>query len=83
MMRWILDRKGGWIILSLFALAVFVVVNVAAGRVVGMRADLTEDKLYSLSAGTQNIVEKLEKPVELTLYYSDELGKAAPVYGNY
>lgn len=83
MMRWILDRKGGWIILTLIALAVFVVVNVAAGRVVGMRADLTEDKLYSLSAGTQNIVEKLEKPVELTLYYSDELGKAAPVYGNY
>ena len=83
MMRWILDRKGGWIILTLIALAVFVVVNVAAGRIVGMRADLTEDKLYSLSAGTQNIVEKLEKPVELTLYYSDELGKAAPVYGNY
>ena len=83
MLRWILDRKGGWLILTLLALVVFIGVNVAAGRVVGMRADLTEDRLYSLSQGTRNIVEKLQKPVELTLYYSDELGKTAPVYGNY
>ncbi len=83
MLRWILDRKGGWIALTLVALAIFIGVNVAAGRVVGVRADLTEDKLYSLSAGTQNILDKLQKPVELTLYYSDDLGKAAPVYGNY
>lgn len=83
MLRWILDRKGGWVVLTLAALALFVGVNVAAGRIVGMRADLTQDKLYSLSQGTQNILDKLQKPVELTLYYSDELGKQAPVYGNY
>jgi ABC-type uncharacterized transport system involved in gliding motility auxiliary subunit len=83
MFRWILDRKGGWIALSLLAVALFVVVNLAASRVVGLRADLTEDRLYSLSDGTRNIVGKLEKPVELTLYYSDTLGTAAPVYGNY
>lgn len=83
MLRWILDRKGGWIVLTLAALAIFVAVNVAAGHIVGMRADLTEDKLYSLSPGTRNILDKLQKPVELTLYYSDQLGKEAPVYGNY
>lgn len=83
MLRWILDRKGGWIVLTVAALALFVAVNVAAGRIVGMRADLTEDKLYSLSPGTRNILGKLQKPVELTLYYSDQLGKEAPVYGNY
>lgn len=82
-MRWMLEKKGGWIALVLIAVALFVAVNVAAGRVVGMRADLTEDKLYSLSDGTRNLVRKLERPVELTLYYSDALGKAAPVYGNY
>jgi ABC-type uncharacterized transport system involved in gliding motility auxiliary subunit len=82
-MRWMLEKKGGWIALVLIAVALFVAVNVAAGRVVGMRADLTEDKLYSLSDGTRNLVRKLERPVELTLYYSDALGTAAPVYGNY
>lgn len=83
MFRRLMDSKGGWIILSLIAIFVFVGVNVEAGRIVGMRADLTQDKLFSLSPGTRNILAKLEKPVELTLYYSDELGKTAPVYGNY
>ena len=83
MFRRILDKKGGWAALSLLAVALFVVVNLAASRVVGLRADLTEDKLYSLSDGTRNIIAKLEKPVELTLYYSDALGTTAPVYGNY
>lgn len=83
MFRRIMDQKGGWIALSLLAVALFVLVNVAASRFVGLRADLTEDRLYSLSEGTRNIVRKLEKPVELTLYYSDALGTNAPVYGNY
>lgn len=83
MFRRIMDKKGGWAALSLLAVALFVVVNLAASRVVGLRADLTEDRLYSLSDGTRNIIAKLEKPVELTLYYSDALGTAAPVYGNY
>ncbi|MPY72710.1 MAG: hypothetical protein GEU87_00475 [Alphaproteobacteria bacterium] len=83
MFRRIMDQKGGWLALSLLAVALFVLVNVAASRFVGLRADLTEDRLYSLSEGTRNIVRKLEKPVELTLYYSDALGTNAPVYGNY
>ncbi len=83
MLRWILDKKGGWIALAVAAVALFVVVNVAAGHIVGMRADLTQDRLYTLSNGTRDILHKLQKPVELTLYYSDDLGKAAPVYGNY
>jgi ABC-type uncharacterized transport system involved in gliding motility auxiliary subunit len=83
MFRWTLDKTGGWIVVSLVAIALFVAANVAAGRIVGLRADLTEDKLYSLSQGTRNILGKLQKPVELTLYYSDALGTAAPVYGNY
>ena len=83
MLRWILDKKGGWIALTLIAVTLFVVANVAAGRIVGMRADLTQDKLFTLSDGTRNILHKLQKPIQLTLYYSEELGKAAPVYGNY
>ena len=83
MFRWIMDRKGGWIAVSILAVALFVALNLAASRVVGLRADLTEDKLYSLSEGTRNIVAELEKPADLTLYYSDALGTTAPVYGNY
>jgi len=39
------------------------------------RLDLTEQNIYSLSDGTQNILQNLEKDVEVTLYYSDKASK--------
>ena len=83
MFRWIMDRQGGWVILVAAALVFFIVVNIGAGRITGMRADLTQDKLFTLSPGTVNILKGQAKPVALTLYYSEQLGTTAPVYGNY
>ena len=39
------------------------------------RLDLTEQNIYSLSDGTQNILENLEQEVEVILYYSDKASK--------
>ncbi|MAY14244.1 MAG: ABC transporter [Oceanospirillaceae bacterium] len=36
------------------------------------RLDLTEQKLYTLSEGTRNILAQLEQPVELELYFSQK-----------
>lgn len=83
MFRWIMDRKGGWIALAVIAVVLFFAANASVTNVAGMRLDLTEDRLYTLSPGTRSILGKLEKPVSLTLYYSDALGLTAPVYGNY
>ncbi len=83
MFRWIMDRKGGWIALAVIAVVLFFAANASVTNVAGMRVDLTEDRLYTLSPGTRSILGKLEKPVSLTLYYSDALGLTAPVYGNY
>ncbi len=83
MFRWIMDRKGGWVALAGIAVVLFFAANASVTNVAGMRIDLTEDKLYTLSPGTRSILGKLEKPVSLTLYYSDALGLTAPVYGNY
>jgi ABC-type uncharacterized transport system involved in gliding motility auxiliary subunit len=83
MFRWIMDRKGGWIALAVIAVVLFFAANASVTNVAGMRVDLTEDKLYTLSPGTRSILGKLEKPVSLTLYYSDKLGLTSPVYGNY
>lgn len=83
MFRWIMDRKGGWIALGIIAVVLFFAANASVTNVAGMRVDLTEDRLYTLSPGTRSILGKLEKPVSLTLYYSDALGLTAPVYGNY
>lgn len=36
----------------------------------GMRADVTEQKIYTLSQGTKNILAKLNQPIDMKLYYA-------------
>jgi ABC-type uncharacterized transport system involved in gliding motility auxiliary subunit len=48
-------------------------------RVLGStRLDLTEQKMYSLSEGTKNILDKLNQPVHLRLYYSRTAAMTGP-----
>ena len=42
------------------------------------RLDLTENNLFTLSQGTQNILGRLEEPVTLRFYYSQELAANEP-----
>lgn len=60
-------------LLALVLLAVGFVALVAVSTVAlrGARVDLTEQGLYTLSEGTVGILEKLEEPVTLKLYYSE------------
>tara|TARA_B100001057_G_scaffold443042_1_gene478853 strand:+ start:2115 stop:4145 length:2031 start_codon:yes stop_codon:yes gene_type:complete len=37
----------------------------------GLRIDLTEDRLYTITDGTKNILSNLEKPIELRFFYSE------------
>ncbi len=66
-------------------LAVFflLVIAVSAIQIVGrlsgsLRADITEQKLYTLSEGTQRIVQGLRQPVTLRLYYTKTAAINAP-----
>ena len=38
----------------------------------GSRLDLTEDRMFSISQGTGNVLSSLESDVDLTFYYSEE-----------
>src|SRR6185295_3809045 len=58
-------------------LAVLVALNFLA-RAVNLRIDLTQGRVYTLSAGTKAIVGKLEAPVKIRLYYSQG-SSAVPV----
>lgn len=49
----------------------------------GIRLDLTEDKLYSLSIGSKNILENLENPVAVELFFSEEATRDFPQLRNY
>lgn len=75
------NKRSGAALLGVIAIVVFVMVNLAASALPGVRIDLTEDKLFTLSQGTRNVLKSLNRPVKLTLYYSHRLGEEAPPYG--
>jgi len=64
-------------LMGLLVLAVlFLVVNMASNALfTSVRADLTENKLFTLTQGTLNIIAKVEEPITLYLFYSDKVKK--------
>lgn len=44
----------------------------------GVRLDLTESKLYSISPGTQSILDKLDEPINLYFFFSQDASKDSP-----
>ncbi len=49
----------------------------------GMRLDLTENKLYTLSEGTLNILGDMGEPVNLYLYFSEDASRELPQFRSY
>jgi len=60
---------GGLIALAVLFLAVVMLSNVGLR---GVRLDLTQNKLYTLSQGTQQVLRDLKEPVNLYFYFSRE-----------
>ncbi len=57
----------------------FVAFNFASRLLLqGLRFDATEDNLYTLSAGTENIISALDEPVRLKFFYSSDVAQNAP-----
>ncbi len=48
-----------------------------------MRVDMTEDKLYTLSPGTKEILHRIDSPVEVRFYYSKSEQQVPSQYKNY
>jgi ABC-type uncharacterized transport system involved in gliding motility auxiliary subunit len=62
----------------------FIALTVLSGLLLrGARLDLTENRLYTLSSGTLNIVRTLPEPVTLTLFYSAEAAADLPQLRTY
>jgi len=47
------------------------------------RIDLTADRLYTLSSGTVQIVDRLQRPLRLTLYFSEHATRDLPKLRSY
>ncbi len=49
----------------------------------GARLDLTENRLYTLSTGTFNLLESIEEPIRLDFYFSEESSSEFPMVRNF
>ncbi len=64
-------RSAPVLALALLALAFVALVSLSTLALRGARVDLTEQGLYTLSDGTLRILESVDEPVTLKLYYSE------------
>ncbi len=49
----------------------------------GLRIDLTENGLYTLSEGTRDILADMDEPVNLYLYFSEDVSRSLPQFRSY
>lgn len=64
--------------------AAFLIFNMVSGLAfTNARLDLTEQKLYTISDGTKQILGGLEEPINLTFYFSDKSAKELVALRNY
>ena len=80
MNRKILLSGTGVIVAAVLSVAVIVLVN---ATLTSWRLDLTENKLFTLSDGTLNIIQSLEEPVSLDFYVSKKFMTDVPQLLNY
>ena len=74
-----LSNTLGSIVLLLICL---VAINVMASFV-PLRFDLTEERLYTISAGSRKILSNLEEPVRINFYYSRNNAELPPNFKTY
>ncbi|HSX19947.1 MAG TPA: GldG family protein, partial [Gammaproteobacteria bacterium] len=62
-----------------FAIMLFLAINVLSGALFkAWRLDLTGNKIYTLSAGSKEIVAEINEPIILRLYFSKRLANINP-----
>lgn len=75
-----LFSRAGLLVLALVALFLTIGVN---HLFKGVRLDLTQDRLYTLSDGTHNLLKSLDGKATLQLFYSDSQTHDLPFLRNY
>ncbi|MFC1719978.1 Gldg family protein [Pseudomonadota bacterium] len=80
-----MQKKSVYSIGSLVLLVVlFFGVSMLSGNLLkGLRFDLTENGLYTLSEGSRNIVDSLQEPVTLYLFFSEDASRDLPQIRSY
>ncbi len=64
--------------LLLVFISLVAVITVSQVLFKGVRLDLTENKIYSLSDGTRNLLSKIDEPIQLYFFYSRDAASGLP-----
>ncbi len=74
------QRNLGTLSLVLLALVFVAAVTANNSLLTGLRIDLTEDNLYTVSPGTRNVLASIVEPINVYLFFSDsETADIAPL----
>src|SRR5688572_27057965 len=77
-----LDRKTlAWGAVALAAVLLLSVNLLSSLLFKNVKADLTQDGLFTISDGTKRVLAKIDEPISVRLYYTKKLGEVAPLYG--
>src|SRR3990167_4282801 len=79
-MKKLMYSSAGLLVIALAFLAFNMLARVGLSD---WRLDLTEQKLYTISAGTEKVLAEIEQPVELYFFYSDQASKDLPTLRTY
>ena len=72
-----------WVGLALGAVILLSVNLFAATAFRSAKADLTQQRLFTISDGTRAVLRNIDEPISVRLYFSKRLGEAAPSYARY
>ena len=79
------QKTKSFTVIGLIVLIVlFLIVNMVSSTLfTNTRIDLTENELYTLTDGTRNIINNIEEPVTMYLFYSDKGSEDVPQLRTY
>lgn len=72
-----------WVAIVLGAIILLSVNIVSTNLFRTASADLTESGLYSISKSTRRVLGNISEPIDVRIYFSNQLGERAPIYKRY
>ncbi len=75
-----LFSSSGYLLLGVIFIAFNILNNLLFG---GLRLDLTEQGLYTLSDGSREIIDEIKEPVHLHFFFSDKVTRNVPSLRSY
>jgi ABC-type uncharacterized transport system involved in gliding motility auxiliary subunit len=76
-------RRMAWTALGLGAVILLSVNLIASLGLKNVKTDLTEDRLFTISDGTREILRSIDEPITTRLYFSRRLAELAPEQSRY